>query len=440
MSFYHCSRIFIFIAVVFAGTGLSSANKRNLEFAQTFLTLNEAIEKDEVLRSEYEASLRAIDVVEPPPAEFTCDTSDRSSSNPTSVHQVRPSDIKVIAAFGDSITAGNGLGARTLPEVALENRGESWSIGGEKSLEEGVVTLPNIMKKFNPDLKGYSMCNAREEDEYRSWFNVAVPGAKNDDMLSQSEFLVPRMKADPRVDFENDWKLLTMFVGGNDLCGSCRGRDSPPVYYANFEQALLYLQANMPRTIVNLVSMFDISPLQNFSRGLSCDLLQWGFCGCARNFTTLKDMRPLQLEYSEKLRLLSEDSRFQTDGFAVVLQPHMRDMTPPIDPDTGTYPDIFLSPDCFHPTRISHQAFAIWLWNAMLIPVGFKPTHFPSSVTSIPISCPTQKHPYIFTNVNSRGIITWPEESVSGVATHLIQNKILMFGLMTITLYISKKM
>ena len=30
------------------------------------------------------------------------------------------------------------------------------------------------------------------------------------------------MQADPKVNYTHDWKLVTMFVGGNDLCGSCR--------------------------------------------------------------------------------------------------------------------------------------------------------------------------------------------------------------------------
>lgn len=40
-------------------------------------------------------------------------------------------------------------------------------------------------------------------------------------MLSEAEDLVERMKADPLVNYLEDWKLLTFFVGGNDLCGSC---------------------------------------------------------------------------------------------------------------------------------------------------------------------------------------------------------------------------
>jgi hypothetical protein len=50
---------------------------------------------------------------------------------------------------------------------------------------------------------------------------------------------------------------------------------SAEFWYYSFERALLMLKAEMPRTIVNLVSMFDVTPLPSFSTGLVCDLLQW---------------------------------------------------------------------------------------------------------------------------------------------------------------------
>ena len=40
-------------------------------------------------------------------------------------------------------------------------------------------------------------------------------------MKKQAMELVDKMRADPEVDFHNDWKIVTLFVGGNDLCGSC---------------------------------------------------------------------------------------------------------------------------------------------------------------------------------------------------------------------------
>ena len=41
------------------------------------------------------------------------------------------------------------------------------------------------------------------------------------DMPGQAELLVKRMKKNPKIDFQNDWKVITIFVGGNDLCRFC---------------------------------------------------------------------------------------------------------------------------------------------------------------------------------------------------------------------------
>lgn len=53
----------------------------------------------------------------------------RSKTRPTSVHALRPGDIDVVGAMGDSLTAANGAGASNVFQVLIENRGVSWSIG-----------------------------------------------------------------------------------------------------------------------------------------------------------------------------------------------------------------------------------------------------------------------------------------------------------------------
>lgn len=44
-------------------------------------------------------------------------------------------------------------------------------------------------------------------------------------MPFQARLLVERMKAgEEGVDFQKDWKVITMFIGGNDLCNYCGDR------------------------------------------------------------------------------------------------------------------------------------------------------------------------------------------------------------------------
>ena len=45
--------------------------------------------------------------------------------------------------------------------------------------------------------------------------------------------LVDTMKNDPNVDFANDWKVITVFIGGNDACDYFDGEkeeNSPDKY------------------------------------------------------------------------------------------------------------------------------------------------------------------------------------------------------------------
>jgi len=380
-------------------------------FGQKILRLAHMVEDDPALKADFQRRVQLAKNVTLPPIIFNCAV-ETSPEIPTSVHRLRPSDIKVIGAYGDSISAGNGIGAENAPAVAIENRGEVFTIGGDETFETGVITLPNFFRRFNPDIKGYSHCPSTRDMLDRSWLNVAEPGGTCRDMPPQSRDIVERMKNDERIDFENDWKLVSLFVGGNDLCASCRRVEySPENYGLRFREAVQILYDEVPRIIVNLIVMFDITPLPIFSTGLVCRQLQDQYCDCVFNATTRPQLRITQLAYYDELMAIQDDPVFQgREDFAVVVQPHMRDMLPPTDHETGEYLDGFLAPDCFHPSRVSHQSFAFFLWNTMLTPVGLKPLTSETSVDpTIPIStvCPTPKNPYIFTKQNSVDV-EWP--------------------------------
>jgi len=72
---------------------------------------------------------------------------------PNSIKNLRPDDISVVMALGDSITAAFGLkGAYGGLE---EYRGQSWSIGGDSD----AVTLANFFKYYNSSVQGASLSN-----------------------------------------------------------------------------------------------------------------------------------------------------------------------------------------------------------------------------------------------------------------------------------------
>ena len=69
----------------------------------------------------------------------------RSSNVPKSVHRLRPGDIDVIAAMGDSLTVPAAATAVSVLQLVVENRGLSGSIGGQETWRK-YLTLPNILK------------------------------------------------------------------------------------------------------------------------------------------------------------------------------------------------------------------------------------------------------------------------------------------------------
>lgn len=53
----------------------------------------------------------------------------RSLYKPTNVHMLRPGDIDVIGALGDSLVAGNGALEEYALGTMIEHRGVSWCVG-----------------------------------------------------------------------------------------------------------------------------------------------------------------------------------------------------------------------------------------------------------------------------------------------------------------------
>lgn len=109
---------------------------------------------------------------------FFCDVNGpgaRSKIVPKSVHKLTPGDIDVVGAIGDSLTAANGAFAIDVLQLALESRGVSWSIGGQGNWRK-FLTLPNIIKEFNPKLYGYSVAEEAATFQKASKFNVAEAG------------------------------------------------------------------------------------------------------------------------------------------------------------------------------------------------------------------------------------------------------------------------
>ncbi|KAG9268279.1 phospholipase B1, membrane-associated-like [Astyanax mexicanus] len=305
---------------------------------------------------------------------LSCSHKSPSPSVPTSVHALRPADIKVVGALGDSLTAGNGVGAapNNLLDVMKEYRGLSWSIGGDSSISS-VTTLPNILKLFRSSIVGFSTGQGKETSS-QAFLNQAVGGARSEHLVSQAWALVNRMKSDSRINFQNDWKVITVFIGGNDMCAYCTntGYYSATNFGNRIRDALDVLHREVPRALVNLVEPLYIIPMRKLHLDSSLGCPTWvinEICSCvvkpAEGSSDLQALTNLNRAYQSSVRNLVSSGRYDTrSDFTVVVQPFMRDVTLPMlngKPDRS-----FFAPDCFHLSQKSQSLMARSLWNNMV--------------------------------------------------------------------------
>jgi len=302
---------------------------------------------------------------------FSCQTFGPSSPKPTSVHKLRVSDIDVVAAIGDSLTAGFGANSKTILTLFTEYRGVSFSIGGDATVES-VVTFPNIIKKYNPNVKGFSVGKGKETSAGAN-LNAAVSGAIAQNMLSQVNVVLDKLKKDPAYKFESSWKVITIFIGANNLCDVCDDyeKHSPAKYSQAIEDALDRIKATIPRVFVSLVPSVDVTRLGDLSKGF-CSLLHPFECGCAVNAKKLNITKQAFSDYFTALNELAKKDKYHDkEDFTVVIQPFYYDTDVPRTPK-GQPDSSYFAPDCFHFSGKAHAAAAIGLFNNLVQKVGKK--------------------------------------------------------------------
>jgi len=337
--------------------------------------------------------------------QFNCILENNTHIKAKTVHELTPYDIDIVAAFGDSLTAAFGANAYTPIDLFIEYHGVSWSIGGDETVRS-VITLPNILREYNPNLKGYSkgisppLIAIPNEN-----LDVAVSGNTAYGLLNQAKRFVKKMLENPEYDFFGSWKVLTLFIGGNDLCSCCRWwknykeKYSPPNFINEVTETLDYLHQRVPKLFVNLVSPPNVTILEDLASPW-CDFTHLLECKCgsvygekARRFTS-----GVLEKYQEGYDKLVSSGRYDTrDDFTVVLQPFFDHTIIPRKPD-GSVDRSFFAPDCFHFSGKAHAASALALWNAMLEPVGKKVRTWRPTEK---FHCPTNEHPYFYTRLNS---------------------------------------
>ncbi|XP_017115192.1 phospholipase B1, membrane-associated [Drosophila elegans] len=334
---------------------------------------------------------------------FICPTNNtRSPSPPTSVERLRPGDIDIIAAFGDSLSAGNGILSNNAIDMINEFRGLTFSGGGLANWRR-FVTLPNILKVFNPKLYGFAVSNSLVINHRSSRLNIAEPMIMSRDLPFQARVLIDLLRRDPNVDMKRHWKLLTVYVGNNDICSDLCHWDSPQTFLdqhaRDLRQAFRLLRDHVPRLLINLIVVPNIPHVLSTMTQvpLQCFVVHRVGCHC------LIDDRLNRTQLAERVRTLDQWQRldmevarlpeFHREDFAIVAHPMLANVSAPQLPD-GSTDWRFFSHDCFHFSQRGHAIISNLLWNSMLLPDDQKPR--PSKVPELfeRVVCPSSEQPY----------------------------------------------
>ncbi|ORX35013.1 hypothetical protein BD324DRAFT_112149 [Kockovaella imperatae] len=336
-----------------------------------------------------------------------CPSLTPKDDTPSSAKDVRPDDIKVIMAIGDSITVGF-LARPTSSSSSIlsikEWRGLSYPIGGD----EGAITLPNILSRWSlttgqshsyifdsrpkantqhplgvpPVPPSVSATSNWQDDLWTSYkgLNGAVSGSTSLSLYSQvRDYILPRLSKMNVSDTE--WKFVNVGIGANDICAFCLAPNStlplvgsPEEFAEGIKDAVDLLRKHVPRLIVNIIGLFKVSSL--YALTLKNPYCKSIFlppalphlpleCNCALlpgpvGDYTRRRMDDMSEAYDSAVLQVIKDWQQESDReFGVMWQPGSFI-------DLESWPIEALSPiDCFHPSEAAHQRVAAGLWNRL---------------------------------------------------------------------------
>ncbi|ORX57533.1 hypothetical protein DM01DRAFT_1382070 [Hesseltinella vesiculosa] len=310
---------------------------------------------------------------------------------------LRPQDIKLVIALGDSITAGFGMTSGRPPFASvLEYRGKAFSVGGD----DNEYTLHNFLDVYSETLgspEGVTLPLSKGKA-----LNNAVSGSKAQDLDSQVSRLVHQLQRPPYDTVRQAWKLVTLFIGANNVCVLC----TPPltrlpdladvdVFEHHVRQAVERLRRDVGYAFVNLPALFNVSQVYEASRGNPyCELVMdpnhMVICSCIQADKQQRRAADLVVQgYNSRLKKIAQDYQELGDPtFMVVYQPAFTQFP------VGKYKQRYLSGfDCFHPNRCANQVMATVLWNNMFSNTTEKQASY--HVNNLSFVCPSAKRAYL---------------------------------------------
>ncbi|KAI8883022.1 hypothetical protein K501DRAFT_185504 [Backusella circina FSU 941] len=163
----------------------------------------------------------------------------------TSVEHLRPDDIEVVAAMGDSFTAGG---------------------------DSDAISVPNFLKHYSPNLYGASkgqrnarlctetfFCFNSYHEPKIDFLNAAQSGATSLELPEQVNYLIARLG--PGTPLAKKWKMINVFIGYNDATAFCFPDRNASFYEAHVFTAIKKLSNSIDYAYINLVGLNTFTTL-----------------------------------------------------------------------------------------------------------------------------------------------------------------------------------
>ena len=108
-----------------------------------------------------------------------------------------------------------------------------------------------------------------------------MTGATAESLSEQVEELISFMKENREISFKRDWKLVTVYIGTEDLCLACHDHDlSARHFIKRVSHTLEKMREKIPRVLVNIIQVFDVTKY-NALTGSYCQAFLKVSCPCA---------------------------------------------------------------------------------------------------------------------------------------------------------------
>uniref|UniRef100_A0A915PP32 Lipase_GDSL domain-containing protein n=1 Tax=Setaria digitata TaxID=48799 RepID=A0A915PP32_9BILA len=308
---------------------------------------------------------------------FSCPRIKKDFVTGTDTGDLSPEDVGIIAAMGDSLATGAGL----WPQTDIEFRGAAFPIGGDATID-GLVTIANILHEFNDKLVGVSHGMGTKLQLPYHQLNVAEGGASSSSMPSQAKELVKRLKALREVNIHNEWTMVIITIGTEEICKDCQA----PNYDALLE-SLLILDQGIQNAFVILLGPIHVS--SSYHR--EANLLK-SRCNCSKQKSD-EFMKELSREWTKAFTRLQgyfEQPFIKRRKFGVLALPMLT--------VTSRYPHSLFIPNRPLLNRKGHTYATKWLWNRLMT----GPTYNLSLAVLSQDSyyCPSMGCPYFRTPAN----------------------------------------